>query len=43
MYHVESPVDEPPWVAAAADSLANLEVILLLQIETIKTIGTPQI
>ena len=29
MSHVESPVDEPPWVTAAAGSLANLEVILL--------------
>ena len=29
MYHVESPVDEPPWVTGAAGSLANLEVILL--------------
>ena len=29
LYHVGSPVDEPPWVTAAAGSLANLEVILL--------------
>ena len=29
MYHVESPVYEPPWVIAAAGSLANLEIILL--------------
>ena len=28
LYHVGSPVDEPPWVTAAG-SLANLEVILL--------------
>ena len=27
MYHVESPVDEPPWVTAAVGSLANLEVL----------------
>ena len=31
MYHVESPVDEPPWVTAAAGSLASLKVILLLK------------
>ena len=29
LYHVGSPVDKPPWVTAAAGSLANLEVILL--------------
>ena len=29
LYHVESSVDEPPWVTAAAGSLANLELILL--------------
>ena len=32
LYHVGSPVDEPPWVTAAAGSLANLEVILLQRI-----------